>query len=1060
MSDRTRRRDRGAALIVALGVLFLLAVFALSFAQVTALERAAAANHMQSVNAQTVARGGVERAVARVREYCREQPFPRINTGANEIAFPLTIAGEIDTPITGTLANSFGAVGDTFEVRAFDCSGQLNVNDFIGNRTELERVLTNLGLAIAAVQGVANPLPATEIQSVLDRRDAQQNFQFETKDALAAAFDSRDNYDVAAPYLAVHSWRARVGVQPGATVNRFPVSYQSVNNGTDYQGVGVTSRSPINLNTAPRELIEAVLSGLTGTPTIVETTNFVINTGEVIRFTAGNAVTVTQTEARDIAEQMRVRRTGVGPYESLDDFEAHLESLVGTVAGLTDEKVDLVRAAVDPNPPLVSTMPADPVLLDRFRILDNAGNTTGWRYFEKTHIGTDVPDFICHSTGYFEFDSFGRIFFGPAPGELVAEAHETTIAQIFLTLQHTTQADFERAFNDALGGTGTVDLVSARDDAGHRFELHPEPRQRTTANPPPPCQFAGWIQVASPSRDAFETRTGGPDPIILALDGEAVPSTLSDWLGGSYGGPDPLITPVGRDERSMTQGASGSISTIQDPGDFGPDGMRCWRRDDNGGDGMDLDDVLSFRSAAAEGTIDSVAGDQGPINIMGGGVEFWVRPMTDGDLGSDESYVQIVRFGPINTLVSEAPPAPAFTTGCTQAGLGVRIERFGDELRAAIFYWGLPEGSMPPEELLVRMPRDPGLPPNDGQVSINATPQGLNVIYTERTFPITAWRAGEWHQVLFRWGNLTGDPDIRLFVDGAAAPGITRPAVASDVNTRTSEIEVVVTNVDVDDDDNDGIGGTGDITETINHLTLINDLEAELFLLRSHNAQQRLHIGGYSQVPDFNSAADRTLFGLDQPLPLTGAGANQFRRFPNAVIDDVVIYSRADFAQVDNRINDLRFDEFAAGGDSAAFVGKFLLPDLGAGSSSEVGHVYFGGRVPSEWGGQNAASGFEVSVDVGGNLDVSTATITGGGDIVGRVARGGVFGGATDLTSGQRPGTTVIAGNEIGYRVEFQNSTGGAVAGQRPGRNVTPVFDEITVTVFPPRARYIGSTPE
>ncbi|MBI2932250.1 MAG: hypothetical protein HYY16_11410 [Planctomycetes bacterium] len=60
------RRRAGAVLVVILGVLFILSLLAVTFAQVNALDRSVACSYLDDVRARLVARAGVEWALAQV----------------------------------------------------------------------------------------------------------------------------------------------------------------------------------------------------------------------------------------------------------------------------------------------------------------------------------------------------------------------------------------------------------------------------------------------------------------------------------------------------------------------------------------------------------------------------------------------------------------------------------------------------------------------------------------------------------------------------------------------------------------------------------------------------------------------------------------------------------------------------------------------------------------------------------------------------------------------------------------------------------------------------------
>ncbi|MBI3726609.1 hypothetical protein HY251_22010, partial [bacterium] len=73
-----RERERGAVLLVALGVLALLAAFAAAFFGLVNVERRAAQNYTDTVRARLVARAGLERAKVQLRDLAGQRSYSSI----------------------------------------------------------------------------------------------------------------------------------------------------------------------------------------------------------------------------------------------------------------------------------------------------------------------------------------------------------------------------------------------------------------------------------------------------------------------------------------------------------------------------------------------------------------------------------------------------------------------------------------------------------------------------------------------------------------------------------------------------------------------------------------------------------------------------------------------------------------------------------------------------------------------------------------------------------------------------------------------------------------------
>ena len=67
MKALEQREDQGSMLIVALGILTLLAALALTFVSLMELERKASKNYVDGVRARLIAEGGLERAMAQLQ---------------------------------------------------------------------------------------------------------------------------------------------------------------------------------------------------------------------------------------------------------------------------------------------------------------------------------------------------------------------------------------------------------------------------------------------------------------------------------------------------------------------------------------------------------------------------------------------------------------------------------------------------------------------------------------------------------------------------------------------------------------------------------------------------------------------------------------------------------------------------------------------------------------------------------------------------------------------------------------------------------------------------------
>ncbi len=152
---------------------------------------------------------------------------------------------------------------------------------------------------------------------------------------------------------------------------------------------------------------------------------------------------------------------------------------------------------------------------------------------------------------------------------------------------------------------------------------------------------------------------------------------------------------------------------LEDGGELGPHGVLAYPEVGDNEPGVR---ELSYASTAF-------------VDLQEGAVDFWVKLGTDVQDGSDESILYIKRFD--DTI----PPQPIGGLNITQTGTAWKLVRYGDTLVSSRFYWGFPDESVSPVDL----------------------------IFSERVHDISSWRAGEWHHIAHTWRNVI---EQELFVDG------------------------------------------------------------------------------------------------------------------------------------------------------------------------------------------------------------------------------------------------------------------------------------------------------
>ncbi len=1035
---RRGRRRQGVALLTALGVLFLLFVLGISFMQVMSLERAAAANHGLEARVDLIAKAGVAEGVEIARRYTRIFGVPNAE-------HPFFIPGPLDSGGNNSsffraLGGTFIESGDHYETIVIDSSAQINVNDRIGPEDgtggTMRSMLLALGEAIAERQSVPNPLTAADVTAILRARDAQPGRRFAAKDAILEALpDSADKlarYDRFRDYVSVSSWQDRV-MAPGEAVGQLPRSYETVGAEPNpaYRGIGLASRAPVDINLAPAEVLEALVRGLAATGYEIKSTGTRRRSGDIAEIVRHDVAPITKEQARAFADAVIETRRADNFIDGAEELEALAFGLEGTAPDrMSRGQIKALLANADPNARLFGVMPNDPLLLlpetnKASRIFVEKAGLSYAVAGSTDRLRSGTTEFCFAPTGVFEVRTIARIIHGGVvivdgdgvivvgegevidgeaviPPEILVEEVRASTVEVFVTQRHSTQLDFNRAYQLATANvTGAPTLADARDARGMRFLTYPEAVGRA------PSPFDGNVQMAVPSARLMQARFGGKR-IVTAFDGSV------DAVDSSG---NPLASSVDtRETGSVTASAS-----VNDNGDFGPDGMICWR-------GQSVDDVVALPTGAAADNLDTPpTGDAGPVNVGEGGLEFWVRLLTDGDLGSDETLVHLVRRGPVNPTI-----AGSTRRNVEAAGLAVRIERHGKELIANLFYWGLPEGSMPPENMIRRNP----LPNESGTT---AEFDIIPPVMTERVANIESWRAGEWHHVALSWRNLT---EANFFVDGegVGGPDPVTPSVQRTVEITRGQGERQVTETIT------GFGG-GELTivRTIRdpdrrRTTYTGDVN--LFKLASQQFRsQRLFVGGIRDQVDSREFIDVGNLGF------IATPAGEIQRLPNAVLDDLVVYADPTELDAAAQTRPARYDLFDRGGlgRHSAFTGAFPIPQIEGVTGLpvfEMGPVYFTLRRPASWSGENTSLG-----------------VTFGVDATGVVSNEGVLGALQEVGSGEVPIAPRIdlrtnTNRRLLYQVQFIN------ANDQATRNVSPILDDVTVTLFPSTPRVLSTVVE
>ncbi len=221
------------ALIVCLGVLAVLSALAASFAFNQRVELQAAYNYLMMSKAKWLAYGGIERAVAVYRNDTSSTLFMESEFDSN-MDFgdgELTVSCDIGDGLTGSFA--IAIVNSTASL--YDASGRIYINDMPGtgpgdSRMKLDEMIDSLDSAISG-----NPFQASGADVVNYRNTLPGGIFLTTRQIMdvPSLLDGGKTYD---------------------DIKAFITAF-----GLYYAEPPTMGHAPININTAPKEVLVAVL---------------------------------------------------------------------------------------------------------------------------------------------------------------------------------------------------------------------------------------------------------------------------------------------------------------------------------------------------------------------------------------------------------------------------------------------------------------------------------------------------------------------------------------------------------------------------------------------------------------------------------------------------------------------------------------------------------------------------------------------------------------------------------------------------------------------------------
>jgi len=288
-------------LIIALCVLTLLAILGATFVQLMRLERTASNNYVDAQRMDLVTASALDTAMAKLHEASNHYSWTWYNNtnwlfqskkifgGRDELAHGLM--GVEDTR-TGEWENYMEVAGFLFRHKSkiIDTNSQINLN---GRQDTLARMLDNLGEAIAASARLARLSPTNPFytgprrsgqrvkgEHIMLFRQRLEGQRFQSKNQLRQLIGDQ-NFELLKDFVTCHSWEDpyTYRASDGDSEVRDLMTGDDTQAQRNRQGGDDNARSksvhgsprieseprhPINLNTAPKEVLVACLTGIAG----------------------------------------------------------------------------------------------------------------------------------------------------------------------------------------------------------------------------------------------------------------------------------------------------------------------------------------------------------------------------------------------------------------------------------------------------------------------------------------------------------------------------------------------------------------------------------------------------------------------------------------------------------------------------------------------------------------------------------------------------------------------------------------------------------------------------
>jgi hypothetical protein len=429
MRNISFKKNKGYALLITVAILVVMTVMVITMTIATKFEAIMAQHSLDQTRVNLLINAAVERAVADI-QYAADGPlYNSMDT--------LTETWYTAPPYTGSVSLGTGLTGTWYVDAIYDCSSMINIAD--GN-PHLEQMLNNLN------DYLGNPLAAADITSLVNNAPYETR-QHVKRNLTGTEAEKETKFNAIQNYITAFSY-----------IDENVVNPQDVS-----APYALQPRAPVNINTAPKEVLVAVLNhikavnccprcggdgyingvyaGHYGCPACGGTWSPRVNgTGDLEIGESGDP-----NEASLLADYIITRRSATS-FRTYDQLYATLK----TCADIDERDADLILANANPNTNFAwSRNPA------WYEDLGDVGkcvidwNKDGSVTASDVGLITSTTEFSFNSGGYFELQVKGRIT--DSYGAIIAEKGAMVIVKVYDVYRESSQNTFESgALSNAL----------------------------------------------------------------------------------------------------------------------------------------------------------------------------------------------------------------------------------------------------------------------------------------------------------------------------------------------------------------------------------------------------------------------------------------------------------------------------------------------------------------------------------------------------------------------------------------------------------------------------------